>query len=344
MDILRIATRQSPLALWQAEFVKAKILTIYPNMHIELVSFVTEGDKKLDQNLAKIGGKGLFTKELESALLCKKVDIAIHSVKDMTVKIANRLILGAVCQRDDPRDALICSASLYPSDLKKPDRPRPHETSQHSQTYVRMANGDKHNPRISKMMGINVTQLADLPHGAVIGTSSSRRASLLQEIRPDLSVKMLRGNVGTRLKKLDDGEYDAIILAAAGLHRLGRSHRINAYLPPETWIPAVGQGAIGVECHIDHSPLLASLLSALDHTPTRRCIIAERHFNAALNGGCELPIAAYAVEVNGELQMRSFMAHPEKPLFFRAELNGSADDPAALGEKLAALLKSKMDY
>ena len=301
MDTLRIATRQSPLALWQAEFVKAKILTIYPNMHIELVTFVTEGDKKLDQSLATVGGKGLFVKELESALLCKKADIAIHSVKDMTVKIAAGLMLGAVCQRDDPRDALICST------------------------------------------GLNVTQLADLPNSAVIGTSSSRRTCLLQEIRPDLSVKLLRGNVGTRLKKLDAGEYDAIILAAAGLNRLGKSHRINAYLPPDTWIPAVGQGAIGVECRIDPPPLLTSLLSALDHAPTRRCIIAERHFNAALNGGCELPIAAHAIEVNRELQMRSFMAHPEKPLFFRAELHGSADDPAALGEKLATLLRSKMD-
>lgn len=292
---LRIATRQSPLALWQANFVKQTILATHPQLIIEIIGFVTEGDKKLASSLSKIGGKGLFVKELETALLEQRADIAVHSIKDMPAQPTAGLTLAAICEREDPRDALLS----------------PHFAC-----------------------------LEDLPAGAVVGTSSSRRACLLRSIRPDLVVAPLRGNVGTRLQKLAQGDYAAIILAAAGLIRLGQAAQIRTYMPPDPWIPAVGQGAIGIECRADNRRIMPWLFP-LEHAPTRNCVTAERAFNQQLGGGCQLPIAAHAIYEDQHLKIQGFVAHPDKDQTIRAELTGSIEHPAALGKLLADLLLQK---
>ncbi len=289
---LRIATRQSPLALWQAHYVREAILRVNPGLSVEIRSFLTEGDKKTDVNLTKIGGKGLFVKELQAALFSEEADIAVHSIKDMPAEPMPGLILIAVCEREDPRDVLV------------------------------------------GRMGMTIKTL---PSGAIVGTSSSRRACLLRNLRSDIVIEPLRGNIGTRLAKLDKKKYDAIILAAAGLKRLGEVRRICSYLNASFWTPSVGQGAIGIECSKERLACLAPLLLPLEHELTRRCIIAERSFNAALDGGCQLPIAAHAVCLGNQLLMRSFIAHPVKALSFRAEISGSADNPQELGRRLAAL-------
>lgn len=244
---LTIATRQSPLALWQANFIKNSLLTHYPDADIRLLELVTKGDKILDTPLAKIGGKGLFVKELEEALYDGRADLAVHSLKDVPMALPAGLTLAAYCKRHSPTDAFV-------------------------------SNTHRH--------------LSDLPTGAVVGTSSLRRECQLRAHRPDLIIKSLRGNVGTRLAKLDNGDYDAIVLATSGLTRLGLSNRICHELDPIISLPAVGQGILGIECRDE--PALLDLLSVLDDRPSRLCAIAERAMNHALEGGCQVPIAGYA--------------------------------------------------
>ena len=256
--ILTIATRQSPLALWQANFIKAQLETLYPHLTVELLQMVTRGDKILDTPLAKIGGKGLFVKELETALYEKRADIAVHSLKDVPMVLPEGLILGAYCKRHAPTDAFV--SNQYAS-------------------------------------------LDDLPAGAILGTSSLRRECQIRTARPDLTIKSLRGNVGTRLAKLDAGEYDAIILATSGLQRLGLDERIRHELDDELSLPAVGQGALAIECRADDDEIL-KLLAPLNDLPTRLCVIAERAMNQALEGGCQVPIAGFATIDGDTLSLR----------------------------------------
>lgn len=292
---LRIATRNSPLALWQARHIQTALSAIHPHLQIEIEGFLTEGDRRLSASLAKVGGKGLFVKELEIALLEKKADIAVHSLKDMPAHLTPGLQLATYCEREDPRDVFL-------------------------------------SPRYANV--------AALPSGAIVGTSSSRRACLLAGLRQDLKVEPLRGNVGTRLKKLDDGQYDAIILAAAGLKRLGEAARIRCYLETNSWIPAVGQAAIGIECLADNDRAL-ELLAPLDHTPTRIAVMAERACNQVLDGGCQLPIAVHATCADGQLMLRGFVGNPDTYESIRAEYVGSVDEPEVAGERLAELLLEK---
>lgn len=292
---LRIATRKSPLALWQANFVKKALEKAHPRLHVEIIGMMTEGDKLLATPLTEIGGKGLFVKELEKAILERQADIAVHSIKDMPVELRDRLIIGAICERDDPRDVFV--SRKYPL-------------------------------------------LEDLPYGAMVGTSSSRRACQLKAFRPDIQIAPLRGNVGTRLMRLDEGKFDAIILAAAGLKRLEEEERITAYLSPDVWIPAVGQGAIGIECQEDNTQALA-LIAALEHKPTRICIDAERAMNRALEGGCQLPIGAYASFSSDNLEeliVRGMVGDLENNSVITAVVNGDATDAEMLGKKLAQAL------
>ena len=250
---LNIATRQSPLALWQAEHIKARLETLYPNLKVELVTMVTRGDKILDTPLAKIGGKGLFVKELEQALYEGRADIAVHSLKDVPMDLPDGLMLGAYCEREAPTDAFI-------------------------------SNQFEH--------------LDDLPQGAVVGTASLRRQAQLLSYRPDLHIKTLRGNLGTRLGKLDatnnDDSYDAIILATSGLTRMGLEARIKHELDIEVSLPAVGQGALAIECRGDDEAVL-NLLAPLNDADARLRLLAERAFNRHLQGGCQVPIAGFAV-------------------------------------------------
>jgi hydroxymethylbilane synthase len=294
MNTLRIATRKSPLALWQAHHVKNLLEAAHPQLQVEIIGLMTEGDKLLATPLAEIGGKGLFVKELEKAILERRADIAVHSIKDMPVALPDRLILASLCQREDPRDAFIS----------------PHFAC-----------------------------LEDLPPGAIVGTSSSRRTCQLKARRPDLHVENLRGNVGTRLNKLDKGHYDAIILAAAGLKRLDQALRIRTYFDPEEWIPAVGQGAIGIECH-ENNHLALELLAPLEHPPTRICISAERAMNLALNGGCQLPIGAYATLSDEELTVRGIIGNLSDNTLSRAKVVGASTAAEHLGKVLAEKLST----
>lgn len=287
--IIRIATRKSPLALWQAYFVKQQLETAYPDMMIEITGLLTEGDKLLATPLAKIGGKGLFVKELEKAMIERRADIAVHSIKDMPAELVDDMVLGAVCPREDPRDVFV------------------------SNRYE---------------------DLLTLPPGAVIGTSSSRRCCQVKALRPDLIIENLRGNVGTRLQKLDDGKYDAIILAAAGLERLKLSDRIRSFLPIEQMLPAVGQGAIGVECCASNHEVL-EWISVLDDQPSRLCVTAERAMNLYLNGGCQLPIAGYATLENGNLKMRGLVGSLDGTTLIKSEIVGPQAQAANLGQKVA---------
>lgn len=249
LHTLNIATRQSPLALWQANHIKNRLEQLYPKLSINLVPMTTKGDKILDTPLAKIGGKGLFVKELEQALFDKTADIAVHSLKDVPMVLPDGLVLGAYCQRENPTDAFVSN---------------------------------------------HFGRLDDLPQGAKLGTSSLRRACQIAQYRPDLDIISLRGNVGTRLSKLDNGEYDAIILATSGLLRLGLSERICHTLDTDISLPAVGQGALAIECRACDNAVLA-LLKPLNHTPTYLCVLAERAMNQYLQGGCQVPIAGFAV-------------------------------------------------
>ncbi|RVT42588.1 hydroxymethylbilane synthase [Rheinheimera sediminis] len=292
MNLVRIATRKSALALWQANFVKAELEAAHPGLQVELVPMSTQGDKILDTPLAKIGGKGLFVKELETAMLEGRADIAVHSMKDVPVDFPEGLMLHTICQREDPRDAFV------------------------SNTYK---------------------QLADLPQGAVVGTSSLRRQCQIKAMRPDLQISDLRGNVNTRLAKLDAGEFDAIILASAGLIRLGFEARIASFLEVGTSLPANGQGAVGIECRSDDL-VMQQLLAPLEHQETRICVLAERAMNRKLQGGCQVPIGAFAVLQQNELWLRGLVGQLDGSEILRSEIRGSAEQAEQLGMQLAEQL------
>ena len=286
---IRIATRKSPLAMWQAEFVKAALEQAHPGLQVELVPMVTKGDIILDTPLAKVGGKGLFVKELEVAMLEGRADIAVHSMKDVPVEFPEGLGLVTICEREDPRDAFV------------------------SNQYE---------------------NLEQLPAGAVVGTSSLRRQCQLRAQRPDLVVKDLRGNVNTRLRKLDDGEYDAIILACAGLKRLKMEDRIRDAIAPETSLPAVGQGAVGIECRLDDQRV-RQLLDALNHRDTETRVLCERAMNNRLQGGCQVPIGSYSVLEGDQIWLRALVGEPDGSQIVRGEIRGHRDDAEQLGVQLA---------
>ncbi|MGU5762325.1 hydroxymethylbilane synthase [Aeromonas hydrophila] len=289
---LKIATRKSPLALWQANFVKDRLEALYPELQVELVPMSTQGDKILDTPLAKVGGKGLFVKELETAMLEGRADIAVHSMKDVPVEFPEGLGLHTICEREDPRDAFVSN---------------------------------------------RFDQIDELPQGAVVGTSSLRRQCQLRAARPDLVIRDLRGNVNTRLAKLDAGEYDAIILAAAGLKRLEMAHRITAFIEPEQSLPANGQGAVGIECRLDDHEL-HTLLAPLEHPETRIRVLTERAMNRALQGGCQVPIGAYALVQGEEVWLRGLVGSPDGSRVIRDEIRGPLADGEALGHTLAQRL------
>jgi hydroxymethylbilane synthase len=289
---IRIATRKSALALWQAEYVKARLQDAHPGLLVTLVPMVSRGDKLLDSPLSKIGGKGLFVKELETALLENEADIAVHSMKDVPMDFPQGLGLFCICEREDPRDAFV------------------------SNTF---------------------SSLDELPAGSIVGTSSLRRQTQLLARRPDLKINFLRGNVNTRLAKLDAGEYDAIILAAAGLIRLGFEDRITSAISIEHSLPAGGQGAVGIECRSVDTDLHA-LLAPLHHSDTAMRVTAERALNKHLNGGCQVPIACYAVLENDELWLRGLVGDPAGSLLLRAEARAPQADAQALGVQVAEAL------
>ena len=291
-ETLRIATRKSQLALWQAEYVKRELQRIHADLEVELIGITSRGDQLLDSPLAKVGGKGLFVKELEASLLAGEADIAVHSMKDVPMEFPAGLGLGVICPREDPRDALV------------------------SNTF---------------------DSLDELPAGSVIGTSSLRRECQLRSLRPDLQVKFLRGNVITRLKKLDAGEYNAIILASAGLIRLGMGDRISQPLPTAISLPAGGQGAVGIELRTSDARVSA-LIQALHHIQSARCVLAERALNTRLQGGCQVPSAAYAEyegEQTGQLWLRGLVGRADGSEILRAEARGSDEDSEALGITVA---------
>lgn len=289
MNTLKIATRQSPLALWQAEHIRARLEALHAGLNVELVTFVTQGDKILDTPLAKIGGKGLFVKELEAALLDGRADLAVHSMKDVPMALPEGLSLAVICEREDPLDAFV------------------------SNTYA---------------------SFQDLPQGAKVGTSSLRRKCQILKARPDLEIIDLRGNVGTRLSKLDAGQYDAIILASAGLKRLGLSERIRHTLTPEVSLPAVGQGALGLECRTNDQAVLELILPLMDDE-TDVCVRAERAFNAYLEGGCQVPIAGYATLEDGQLSMEGRVGSVDGQTLLSAQLSAAPEQAEQLGEQLA---------
>ena len=290
--VIRIATRHSPLAMWQAYYVKAELLKHHPDLTVELLAMKTQGDKILDTPLAKIGGKGLFVKELEVAMLDGRADIAVHSMKDVPVDFPEGLGLAVICERGDPRDAFV--SNQYKS-------------------------------------------IDALPQGAIVGTSSLRRQAQLREGRPDLIVNDLRGNVNTRLGKLDAGQYDAIILAAAGLQRLEMDERIASYLSPEQSLPAVGQGAVGIECRLDDLETLA-LLMPLEDAETRIRVTAERAMNLALEGGCQVPIGSFALLEGDEVFLRGLVGSVDGKQVIRKEIRGDKKDAEHLGLILAKQL------
>ncbi|TNF06499.1 MAG: hydroxymethylbilane synthase [Gammaproteobacteria bacterium] len=290
---LRIATRKSPLALWQAEYVKERLLQLHPGLQISLVTFTTRGDKILDTPLAKVGGKGLFVKELEVAMMEGRADIAVHSMKDVPMEFPEGLGLSVICEREDPRDAFVSN---------------------------------------------RFDSLEDLPPGSHVGTSSLRRQTQLLERFPQHTVGSLRGNVQTRLGKLDAGEFDAIILATAGLVRLEMEERIQQRIEPEVFLPAGGQGAVGIECRVDDDEL-QTLLQPLHHEETAICVRAERAMNRRLEGGCQVPIGCYAILMtDGKLWLRGLVGSPDGVRVLRAEVSGSPDDPEAIGILLAETL------
>ena len=271
---LTIATRESPLALWQAEFVQSALRAGHTGLEVELLGMTSRGDQLIDVPLTKVGGKGLFVKELETALLDGSADIAVHSMKDVPMEFPEGLRLGVICRREDPRDAFVSN---------------------------------------------NFNTMDELPAGSVVGTSSLRRECQLRARRPDLQVKFLRGNVNTRLRKLDEGQYDAIILASAGLIRLGMGERIRQPIATTDSLPAAGQGAVGIELRCDDDEVFAQL-QLLHHEPTSRCVLAERALNQRLQGGCQVPIAAFAeLDDSGEnLYLRALVGKPDGSLLLRA--------------------------
>ena len=290
--VLRIASRNSPLAMWQAHHVKSALQRSHPGLEVEILGFTTTGDRMLHSPLARLGGKGLFVKELERAMLDGEADIAVHSMKDVPAQFPEGLELAVICERGDPSDALVSN---------------------------------------------DCGSLADLPQEAVVGTSSLRRQCQLKCLRPDLRLADLRGNVGTRLGKLDEGQYDAIILASAGLMRLSLEQRIRARLDIADCLPAAGQGAIGVECRAGDETT-RDLLACLHHDQTAARVAAEREVTLALDGGCELPIAAHARLDEGNLHLQALVGRADGSEIVRSERSGPAANPRELGREVAAEL------
>lgn len=289
---LRIATRKSPLALWQADYVKQALLKHHPELDIQLLGMTTEGDRHLLGSLSKSGGKSLFVKELEQALLDRRADIAVHSMKDVPMEFPVGLALAAICERDNPYDAFVAN---------------------------------------------HYKNLMELPQGAVIGTSSLRRQCQLKALRPDLKVEPLRGNINTRLQKLDEGGYNAIILAAAGLKRLAMEERICSYLTPEQCLPAVGQGALGIEYQQDDEEIYR-LISVLNHTDSAICVQTERAMSKRLGSGCQVPVAGFAILNNQQLFLRGLVGQPDGSVLLTAEITGAITDAERLGVELAEKL------
>jgi hydroxymethylbilane synthase len=290
-----IATRESRLALWQAEHVRDLLQKLYPACRVELMGMTTRGDQILDRPLAKVGGKGLFVKELETALLDGSADIAVHSMKDVPMVLEPEFALVAIGPREVPYDAFVSN---------------------------------------------KFERIEDLPPGAVVGTSSLRREAQLRAMYPYLAVSSLRGNLDTRLRKLDEGQYDAIILAAAGLTRLGLKERIRSTMSAETSLPAAGQGALGIEA-LSSRPEVAAWVAPLNDMATAACVRAERAVSRALAGSCEVPLGAYAEFADGKLRLRGLVATPDGIRIARAEHSGPANDPEALGLKLVADLRTQ---
>lgn len=286
---LIIATRKSPLALWQAYHVRDLLLHYHPELQVELLEMSTKGDKILDTPLAKVGGKGLFVKELELAMLDGRADIAVHSMKDVPMEFPEGLALTTILSREDPRDAFVSN---------------------------------------------HYAAIQDLPDGAIVGTSSLRRQCQLAAQRPDLLIKDLRGNVGTRLGKLDNGDYDAIILATAGLKRLEMPERIRSHISAETLLPAAGQGAVGIETR-DSDLAIKQLLAPLNDLTTSLCVRAERAMNRRLMGGCQVPIGAYAIQEGELLHIDGLVGATDGSVILRQQLSGSVDEPETLGIRLA---------
>lgn len=288
ISTLRIATRQSPLAMWQAEYVQSRLQQLHPDLTVELVPMTTQGDKILGTPLTKIGGKGLFVKELEQAMLEGRADIAVHSMKDVPYQFPEGLELKVICEREDPTDAFV------------------------SNKY--------HN-------------LDDLPCGANVGTSSLRRKIQLLKARPDLKITDLRGNVGTRLSKLDDGNYDAIVLASAGLKRLGLEERIRSQFEPELMLPAPGQGAVGIEARTN-DPELDAILKPLQDDTTSLRVLAERTITKTLQASCQVPVAAFATIDNDTLSLRALVGGLDQQII-EASAEGPAQDALAIGQKVS---------
>jgi len=289
---LVIASRESALAMWQAEHIRDRLRALYPQTQVSILGMTTQGDQILDVTLSKIGGKGLFVKELETALENGGADIAVHSLKDVPMNLPDGFMLACIGEREDPRDAFVSN---------------------------------------------NFANLAALPAGSVVGTSSLRRESQLRARFPHLVIQPLRGNVQTRLRKLDEGQYAAIILAAAGLKRLGLGARIRDIISSEDSLPAVGQGALGIECRSDRTDLV-NVLAPLHHAPTAASVQAERAMSRALSGSCQVPLGGFAEVSGNQLRMRGFVATPDGSRLLRAEQTGSVNDPEALGLAVAQAL------
>lgn len=292
---LIIASRESRLAMWQAEHVRARLLELYPHSTVEILGMTTRGDQILDRTLSKVGGKGLFVKELEVAMQNGEADLAVHSLKDVPMELPEGFELAAILEREDPRDAFV------------------------SNDYAR---------------------LSDLPDGAIVGTSSLRRQALIAARYPKLVIQPLRGNLDTRLGKLDRGEYAAIILAAAGLKRLGMASRIRSVIEPEDSLPAPGQGAMAIEIPAGRTDL-QQLLAPLNHPDTAHAVRAERTLSLTFGGSCQIPLAAFATVDRGAMHLRAMVATPDGKRIARAEINGEAAAPEALGRQIAGLLESQ---
>ena len=292
---LVIASRESALAMWQAEHIRDRLSALYPQTQVSILGMTTQGDQILNVSLSKIGGKGLFVKELETALEDGRADLAVHSLKDVPMVLPDGFALAAIGEREDPHDAFVSNL---------------HES------------------------------LDSLPAGSVVGTSSLRRESQLRARYPHLVIEPLRGNVQTRLRKLDEGQYAAIILAAAGLKRLGLESRIRRTISSEDSLPAVGQGALGIECRADRLDVI-EMLKPLHHADTAACVLAERAMSRTLNGSCQVPLGGFAEVREGRLFMRGFVASTDGMTMMRAEADGSIEEPEALGRRIAEELLAK---
>jgi len=292
---LVIASRESALALWQAQHIRDRLRALYPQTEVSILGMTTQGDQILDVTLSKIGGKGLFVKELETALEDGRADLAVHSLKDVPMVMPEGFVLAVIGEREDPHDAFVAN---------------------------------------------HYENLAALPAGSVVGTSSLRRESQLRARFPHLDIQPLRGNVQTRLRKLDEGQYAAIILAAAGLKRLGLGERIRGIISSTDSLPAVGQGALGIECCSNRADVIA-MLQPLHHADTAACVFAERAMSRALAGSCQVPLGGFAEVQDGKLRMRGFVASPDGKQIVRAEATGELAAPEALGNRIADALRAQ---